>query len=76
MPEPTVSILAMTPGTLYLHAGLDDILHRGNADAFAWLCNVKARGLDTGLHVVVLIHKGLDRVGVDEKRSVFYLAFV
>ena len=61
---------------LNLHAGLDDVLHRGNADAFARPRDVKAGGLHACLHVVILINEGLDRFSVNEKRAVFYLAFV
>ena len=63
-------------GALNLHAGLDDILHRGDPDALAGLGDVKAEVLNPGLYVVVLIHKGLDSIRVNVQGTVFYLAFL
>ena len=66
----------LAAGALYLYAGLDNVLNRGNANALAGLCNVKAHGFYASLYVVILINKGLDVIGVYEKRSVFNLGFV
>ena len=66
----------LAAGTLYLYAGLDNVLNRCNANALAGLCNVKSHGFYASLYVVILINKGLDVIGVYEKRSVFNLGFV
>ena len=60
----------------YLNARLDNVLDRGNANAFARLCDIKAHRLNTSLNVVVLIYELLHGIGVDEKRSVFNFGFV
>lgn len=67
----------LAAGTLYLYAGLDNVLNRGNGErSRPGLCNVKAHGFYASLYVVILINKGLDVIGVYEKRSVFNLGFV
>ena len=66
----------LTAGAFDLHAGLDDVLDRRDPHALARTGDVKLRGFDTGLDVVVLVHEGSHCLGVDEQGSVFYLAFL
>ena len=63
-------------GALNLHAGLDDILHRGDPDALAGLGDVEAEILDPRLDVVILVQIGFDGVGVNIQGTVVYLAFL
>ena len=66
----------LTAGALHLHAGLDHILDRGDANALAGSGNVKAELLDPLPDIVILVHESLNGFRIHEERSVFYLAFV